>query len=172
MKEALENIHHVFVRLLDAVHTEEKDLAEEEKMLDQISGNMFIEKNKDIILATVREVFKKRYLLQQHIDVKYEPFPEATITANVRKELIDEQLTIFLTISLTLEGRRDRPSWDAHLRYDAKGRFFEVVWGQRRGFQYIPEEHHSYTYTDQMLREFPAQFIQYLFNSEIMKKKR
>ncbi len=172
MEEALKNIYHVFDRLLNAVHTEEKDLAEEERMLEQISGNMFIEEKKDEIIKAIKELFKKRHLLQQHLDVRYEAFPEATIKGDIRKETIDNQLTSFLTVSITLEGRRERPSWDAHLRYDARGRFFEGVFGERKGFQYIPQEHHSYTYKEQMLREFPAQFIQFLFNSEIMKKKR
>ncbi len=166
VKEALENIHHVFVRLLDAVHREEKDLIEEEEIVDQISGNTFIEENKDKILITVKKVF--HHFLEDYPYLKYGTLLNPLITANIRREVVDHRQTAFLTVTITLEGEVGRPSWDVHLRYDARGHFFEGVFGQRRGFQYIPEEHHSYISTKQMIREFPPMVIQYLFNSEIM----
>ncbi len=169
MKEALENIHHVFIRLLDAVHTEEKDLAEEEKMLDQISGNMVVEQNKDQIFATVKKVFD--IALDTYPDLKYGTLTKIQTTAKTRREIIDHQQTLFLTVTITVDGLIGLHIWDGHLRYDAKGRFFEAVLGERKGFQYTPEEHHSYTSTTEMLREFPTEFIQYILNKEIMKKK-
>ncbi len=168
VKEALQNIQHVFVRLLDAVHKEEKDLAGEETIIDQIGGNNFIEDNKEKILTTVKKVFDN--FLEDYPYLKYGTTLHPIITANIRIETVDHRQTTFLTVMITLEGEVGQPSWNAHLRYDAQDHFFEVVLGQRRGFQFIPDEHRSYTSSEQMLREFPTDLIQYIFNGEIMKE--
>jgi len=168
VKEVLQNIHHVFVRLLDAVHKEEKDLAGEERIIDQISGNNFIEDNKEKILTTVKAVFDN--FLEDYLYLKYGTTLHPMISAKRRIETVDHRQTTFLTVMITLEGEVGQPSWNAHLRYDAQGHFFEAVLGQRRGFQFIPEEQRSYTSSEQMLREFPTELIQYIFNGEIMKE--
>lgn len=165
--EALENVHHVFVRLLDAVHKEENELLEEAEIVDQIGSNTVVEENQKKILETVREVFNG--FLENYPRLKYGALLYPTITAKIRKEMVDHRQTTYLTISITLTGRADHPSWEGHLRYDAKGHFFEAVFG-RRGLQFIPEEHRSYVTTTQMLREFPTRFIQYIFNSEVMRE--
>lgn len=169
-KEALENIHHLYTRLLDAVHTEEKDLLEEEATLTQIKGNIFLEQQRDNILETLKELFRKRYLIQQHLDIKYEPFPEADISVRLGRESVDRQTRVIVSATITVAGKVGQPSWEARLRYDADRRRFEAAFGIRKWFQWVPEEQKRYTSREQVLRDFPAQFIQYVLNSILMRR--
>ncbi len=172
MKKALENIHQLFLSLLEAVHAEEKELREGEKLLQQIDGNRFIEENQAKIAQAIRELFDRRYILQQHLNVEFVPFPEATIKSRIWKEVIESLPRTILIVTLTLEGEPEHPSWEGRMRFESKKKCFEAIFGERRGFEYTPQEQKKYTYSEQALRDFPANFIQYIFNSKLKEKKR
>lgn len=171
--QALGFVHETFMRLLREIHKEEKEIWEERLIFEQIEGNYFLEQNKEKIEETIKQLFRKKYVLERYLDTtKYELFLQEKIKVEIWKGHVGNQSRTTLFVNITLEGITDRPSREARLWYDAAKKHFEAVFGERQLVGFVPKEQKRYILAAQMLREFPANFIQYIFNSELMKRKK
>lgn len=170
--QALKFVDDTFTRLLREIHKEEKEIWEERLTFEQIEGNYFIEQNKEKIEETIKQLFREKYVFEKHLDAtKYKPFLQEKITVGIWKEHVEDKPLSTLFVKITFEGRINR-SWEARLWYDTMKKHFEAVFGERRLVRFVPKEQKRYILAAQTLREFPANFIQYIFNSELMKQKK